>query len=133
MPLAKDGTLLAVKSDGKTETADGWTWQKLQDYLASKGMKTRRGQGQKGMWFKISAENLELPLDPIAEIDILNQFGNHFQDSFVVVEHASTADAARAAARINDTQQANVIAWRRYVFDARPSAEVRAKLVAVLK
>lgn len=117
---------------GAPDDAEGWTWQKLQDHLAAKGLKTRRGQGKKGMWFKIS-DRTDLPLDPVSELGVLNEFGNHLQDSFLVVEHASAADASRAAARINDTQQADVIAWKKYVFDARPSAEIRAKLIAALK
>lgn len=40
-----------VKAFFGGKAADEWGWQDLQDHLASKGFKTRRGQGAKGMWF----------------------------------------------------------------------------------
>ncbi len=125
----------------------GWTWQNLQDHLASKGMKTRRGQGKNGMWYMpwppdgakwdpaIDQESIAtIAKSPLASFQVKNleeqiKFGGpaFYDDNFVVIDLGSATAARKRSAEIKDADQRETLAWIRFLFEGQPATLAKLK------
>lgn len=110
--------------------ADNWTWQELQDYLASKGLQTSRGKGQKGMWFKPGdGTPLEDYLCDAFETMDTSKLDDYRDGKgmFLAKKFSSVTLATKEAARRKDEDQVTVLAWRCFIFEASPATRIALK------
>jgi hypothetical protein len=124
------GKVADVKPAVIGKSPEDWGWQDLQDHLASKGLKTSRGEAGGGMFFKPGDGK---PLDMISSG--LSEGGNRASwmeasTAFTARQFPNTETARKSAATIKDAQQRDVLAWGRFTFEG--SAKTRAELKRLL-
>ena len=118
----------AAPAEAKKEKT--WTWQELQDHLANKGWKTSRGQGNHGMWF-FPGDGKPLARDvvTIADETWKTQVSGDAGRWFLAKDAGTPVAAKKEAARINDTDQSDVIAWNKFIFFSPKEARVKLKAI----
>lgn len=126
-PLAKGKDIGKVILGVKKRPED-FNWQDLQDHLASKGLRTSRAQGSRGMYFEEDDDGKPLERDYVREV--LDTIGP--QRGFVAKDLGTPEAAKREAARIKDVDQRDVFAWSKFLFDEGASKGYLAKLKTAL-
>jgi hypothetical protein len=107
----------------KGKPAADWTWQDLQDHLASKGMKTRRGQKRVGeMWF-VPGEGMPLGPDDFAAI----KKSGLPSGMFAAREFDTFQQAQKVAGDDIGNDKYGAFAWNKFVIQAEPKTLAKVK------